>query len=116
MNTFELKNVNQRWQSFVTGGSAPCKRGITANDIQTALERIFGIHVSVKDFRGGDVSCGLPGKSVDRNQTNKGLRFYVRVSAFSYNTMKDFERFRNVLYNNISLTEHIQRNKIGSFQ
>ena len=116
MNIFELKNVNQRWQSLVTGGSKSGNREITASDIQTALERIFGIHVSVKDFRGGDSSCGLAGRNGDQKKTNKSLSFYVRVSAFSYNTMKDFERFRNVLYNNISLTDHIHRNKFGSVQ
>ena len=88
---------------------------VTANDVQNVLERVFGIHVAVKDFHVGNGSCSL---QTERNelqkQVSKGTRsFHVRVSAFSYNTISDFQRLHNVLYNNISLTDHIKRNTFG---
>ena len=111
MNIFELKNVNQRWRGLLTEENDDAKEEIiTANRIQTVLERVYGIHVSVKDFRSGDESCG---STIDDTcQKNKSVTFYVRVSAFSYNTLEDFHRLANVLYNNISLTDHIKRNKM----
>ena len=91
---------------------------VTANDVQNVLERVFGIHVAVKDFHVGNGSCSL---QTERNelqkQVSKGSRsFHVRVSAFSYNTISDFQRLHNVLYNNISLTDHIKRSKFGLFK
>ena len=102
MNVFKLNNVEQRWSSLVARENKFGKREVSANDIQTALERIFGIHVSIKDFRVGDGSCGMSAGVDNESLSNKGFSFYVRVSAFSYNTMQDFQRFRNVLCNNIS--------------
>ena len=111
MNVFELKNVNERWRGLVSKDKEGDvkKANITANDMQTVLERIYGIHVSVKDFRDGDGSCG---QSVDEVcQRNQNVTFYIRISAFSYNTLKDFQRLANVLFGNTSLTDHIKRNK-----
>lgn len=113
MNTFELKNVYQNYRGLVsTGKDGGWKENITANDIQTALEHTYGIHVSVKDFRSGDGGCGQTFGEVC--QRNKNPTFYVRISCFSYNTLDDFKRFANVLYNNISLTDHIKRSKNAS--
>ena len=92
------------------------KREGSANDIQNVLERVYGVHVSVKDLRGGDSTCGLNGGNANSSEINKSVSFYVRVSAFSYNTIKDFQRFRNILYNIISLTDHVQRNQLGLIQ
>ena len=111
MNIFELKNVNQRWRGLVREANEDGKKEyITANDIQTVLERVYGIHVSIKDFGNGDGGCGSTIDDVC--QRNKSITFYVRVSAFSYNTLDDFQRLANVLCNNISLTDHIKRNKM----
>ena len=110
MNVFELKNVNQRWRGLVREGQKDGKKeNITANDIQTVLERVYGIHISIKDFRSGNGSCG---QSIDDAcQRNQNVTFYIRISAFSYNTLTDFQRLANVLFSNISLTDHIKRNK-----
>ena len=114
MNTFELKNAAQNLRGIIQTENGNEKPELSANALQTMLERVYGIHVSVKDFQGGDSSCAL-GEGRNRRGKNQTVSFYVRVSAFSYNTVHDFQRFHNVLHHNISITDHIKRNSVVNF-
>ena len=78
---------------------------MTANDIQTFLQKACRIHVSVKAVSqiGGKVTkIG----QCDENGECKLIfddTVYMRISAWTHNTEDDFRALHNQLHNNLSL-------------
>ncbi|CAD7946966.1 unnamed protein product [Amoebophrya sp. A120] len=116
---------------------------ITANDFQNFLQKVYGIFVSVKPYEAEKLAQGCAGansagdhvgkcefvaakktktgatgnnaNSNDMSKIRTSEAFWLRLSCWSGNTLRDFERLANLLSHNVSLQDLVKLLSIAYF-